>query len=162
MLRIIAATFALACCLAGAGAAGELCLVPSEANGFNVSVDCIGVWLDNDWSGFRSGGGEPCASDPDWITFACTAHGREFCWTASRSAIDACENVSPWGIGTRPLYFWYYCTDVVQGFASAGVDLAGSISVFGFTPMNGFVNAGDEIHLLLSVDGCPCGPVSPA
>ena len=33
------------------------------------------------------------------------------------------------------------------------------MTVFGFTPMNGFLNAGGPTNLLLAVGGCPSGPL---
>jgi len=57
MARVIACAFALICGLASSGRTGELCIAPSETNGYNVSVSCIDLLLyENDWSGFRSGG----------------------------------------------------------------------------------------------------------
>jgi hypothetical protein len=146
---------ALVCGLLGPTDASELCLVPSAANGLHISVNCVAlVFHANEWVGFRSGGGQPCQC---WDEILCV--GTPFGWTISYSASEPDANTSSWGIGATELYLWYVCTDTAEGLSSAEFDLAGSMTVLSFTPMNGFLNAGDATHLLLSVGGCPPGPV---
>jgi hypothetical protein len=142
--------------LVSPGMAGELCLLPSAAMGLNMSVSCVSLgssW--NDWIGYRSGGGEPCQE----ISFLWLCVGGGFGWTLSSSATDPLHNVDPLPLGTAQLYLWYYCTMDADGLLAAEFDLGGTIAVHSFTPVNGFSNAGDATHLLLSVGGCPTGPV---
>ena len=82
-------------------------------------------------------------------------------WTISSSLSDAFANTG--GIvpgGLAHLYLWYQCSD--QGGMSAadfGIAAVGGIAYAGFTPLNGFLNAGNQTNLLLAVGGCPTGPV---
>jgi hypothetical protein len=141
--------------LAAPGAAGELCLLPSAANGVNVSFSCGDLYAyQNGWIGFRSGGGEPCWSGGYGDCFNET-HG----WTISGRPTDPLYNQTDLPLGTGQLYLWYFCALDPHGFAAAEFDVGGTIAVHSFTPMNGFANAGDATHLLLSVGGCPMGPV---
>ena len=141
--------------LASPGVGGELCLRASASHGLNVSVCCVEMQLyPNDWIGFRSGGGEVCH---DFWLYLC--YHPFFGWSISRSATDPFENTASSGIGSGQLYLWYYCTSHPFGLATAEFDVGGTIAVHSFTPMNGFLNAGDATHLLLAVGGCPWGPV---
>jgi hypothetical protein len=142
--------------LASPGAAGELCLLPSAAGGLNVSVSCPDLMIyDNDWIGFRSGGGEPCQ---DFGPFG-MCYERHFGWSISSSSTDPFQNEADAPAGTGQLYLWLACTWYVEGLASAEFDVGGTIAVYSFTPEPGFYNIGDATHLLLGVDDCPMGPV---
>jgi hypothetical protein len=154
MIAIATLALAIFCGLAPATTAGELCLLPSAAGGLNVSVNCVELNVfSNDWIGFRSGGGEPCH---DYSGYMC--HG-QFGWTISGSATDPLYNQSAQPLGTGQLFLWYYCTFDRYGLAAAEFDVGGTIAVHSFTPMNGFLNAGDATHLRLAVGGCPMGPI---
>lgn len=81
-------------------------------------------------------------------------------WTLSSSNSDPLLNAGPISGPPFPLFLWLRCA-VPGGMAAAVFDLAtpAGISNFGFTPMNGFLNAGGASNLLLAVGGCPQGPV---
>jgi hypothetical protein len=144
------------CGLVAASMAGELCLLLSASHGLNVSDNCLDLHVfSNNWIGFRSGEGEPCYCFP--YNDLCSEGG--FGWTISSSPTDPFENRAAAPLGTGQLYLWYYCTNELRGLASAEFDLGGTMTVLNFTPMNGFINAGDATHLLLSAAGCPYGPV---
>jgi hypothetical protein len=154
MIAIATVLLTVLCGLAAPGTAGELCLLPSAAGGLNVSVNCVELMIyQNDWIGFRSGGGEPCH---EYSGYMC--HG-QFGWTISGSATDPRYNQSAQPLGTGQLFLWYYCTFDHYGLAAAEFDVGGTIAVYSFTPEPGFLNIGDETHLLLHADGCPTGQV---
>ncbi len=156
MIAIVTCLLAIVCGLASPGIAGELCLLPSASNGFNVSVSCPDLMIyENDWIGFRSGGGEPCH---DFGPIG-MCYDREFGWTISSSPTDPFQNQADAPAGIGQLYLWLACTRYVEGVASAEFDVGGTIAVYSFTPASGFINIGDATHLLLGIDGCPTGPV---
>jgi hypothetical protein len=109
----------------------------------------------NDWVGFRSGGGEPCRSGES----LCLPDSGQFGWTISASPTNPLQNQIPEPVGTGQLYLWFYCTNDRHGLEATEFDVGGTIAVHSFTPMNGFINAGDETHLLLLASGCPYGPI---
>ncbi len=175
MLRSLACALALICGLTGPGAAGELCLVPSQANGWMICIECNSLDLYGlDYVGFRTGGGDPCTEGnrpPGWEP---CMWSNPFGWTISASSTDPHKNTAvgydgvsaPDGEsfpnGITELYLWYYCGEgiaMTYGLAAAEFDLGGTIPVLGFTPLNGFLNAGGATQLQLSVGGCPLGPV---
>ena len=156
MIAIATLVMAILFGLAFPGAAGELCLLPSAANGLNVSFACFDpIAYQNEWVGFRSDGGVPC----HYIYGGGCLGPNGFEWSISGSPTDPLENQATAPVGQGQLYLWFYCTSHVWGLATAEFDLGGTIAVHSFTPQNGFVNAGDATHLLLSVGGCPWGPV---
>lgn len=90
----------------------------------------------------------------------------EYGWTISSSSSDPFVNQGPIPAAPLPLYLWLFCSqgappDAGPGMASAEFDLRLPAGVFnfGFTAMNGFLNAGGAGNLLLAVGGCPQGPV---
>jgi hypothetical protein len=90
-----------------------------------------------------------------------------FGWTVSNSTSDPHSNTGPIGAGPSMfagnLYLWLYCQNTVAAGMAAMeadvVELAGGGLPTGFSPMNGFLNAGTATALLLAVGGCPSGPV---
>jgi hypothetical protein len=42
---------------------------------------------------------------------------------------------------------------------AAEFELDGTMTVLAFEPLNGFLNAGTDTHLMLAVGGCPFGPL---
>ena len=79
-------------------------------------------------------------------------------WTLSNSAADPFVNTGTPTMGVVSIYLWYQCS-LEDGMSAAEFDLAGTISVFAFTAMNGFLNAGGATNLQLAVGGCPLGPI---
>lgn len=86
-------------------------------------------------------------------------------WTISNSTTDERSNSGPIAPGPTQfagnLYLWLACA-FPGGMATAEfdvVELTGVGPPVGFTPMNGFLNAGTPSALLLAVGGCPTGPV---
>lgn len=89
-----------------------------------------------------------------------------YTWTISESSTDPFANSGAFVPGVQLIYLWLACCnlpDPIQDGTSG--------AVFGFvnkdpnniiiasTAVNGFVNFGDGIDLILGVEGCPCGPV---
>jgi hypothetical protein len=96
---------------------------------------------------------------------AAMAQPTSFGWTVSNSTVTALSNVGPIAPGPSMfagnLYLWLYC-GTPAGMAAAEfdvVELRGGGAPTGFTPMNGFLNAGTATAMLLAVGGCPTGPV---
>ena len=158
MIAIATLVLAILTGLVSPGVAGELCLLPSAANGVNVSVNCVELRiLPNEWIGYRSGGGNPCQYNPG--AFCLFSQPDRFGWTISGSQTSPYENTAAAPGGTGQLYLWYVCGSHPQGLASSEFDVGGTIAVHSFTPLNGFLNAGDATHLLLAIGGCPMGPI---
>jgi len=90
-----------------------------------------------------------------------------FGWTVSNSTTDPFSNSGPIAPGPSMfagnLYLWLVCDWTgLNGMAAAEMDvveLRGGGAPTGFTPMNGFLNAGTATALLVAVGGCPIGPV---
>ena len=84
-------------------------------------------------------------------------------WRLSDSAVSQFSNIGAAPTqGLLTLYLWLDCSlGSAQGMSAAEFDLvapAGS-SILGFTPMNGFLNAGGPTNLLLATP-CTVGPVT--
>jgi hypothetical protein len=62
--------------------------------------------------------------------------------------------------GIKTLYLWFVCDQYYgDGLTAAEFNISGPPgSIFAFTPMNGFLNAGGAINLLLAT-ACNHGPV---
>lgn len=95
------------------------------------------------------------------------AQAQSFHWTISNSTTDPFSNSGPIAPGPSMfagnLYLWLSC-QIVHGFGMAWAEmdvaeLRGGGAPTGFTPMNGFLNAGTPTALLLTVGSCPQGPV---
>lgn len=58
------------------------------------------------------------------------------------------------------VYLWYVCGQP-GGLAAAAFDVSVPDGVlnFGFTALNGFLNAGGASQLILAIGGCPVGPL---
>ncbi len=82
-----------------------------------------------------------------------------FGWTISSSETDPFANEDPPPApGVITLYIWLACASD-EGMTEAAFDLGGSYSVLALTPATGFLNATGASDPLLSVAGCPTGPV---
>lgn len=80
--------------------------------------------------------------------------GYEFSVSADSTA-PYVNTSSPTGT-PRNLYLWLACTD--EGLAALDAQVTGTLPTYGFTPLNGVMNAGSAGHLLLGVPDCPNGP----
>ncbi|MFN8176383.1 MAG: hypothetical protein U0167_00490 [bacterium] len=79
--------------------------------------------------------------------------------SASQTQFDSHTGGIPSG-GLAHLYLWYAC-NVPDGMSAADLGLQATGVVFaGFSPLNGFLNAGSGTNLLLAVGGCPNGPIA--
>jgi hypothetical protein len=100
------------------------------------------------------------------LVAAPAAMAQSFGWTVSNSTTDPYSNTGSIAPGPSMfagnLYLWLTCDWAGGGMAAAEMDVAelrGGGLPTGFTPMNGFLNAGNPTALLLAVGGCPTGPV---
>jgi hypothetical protein len=76
-------------------------------------------------------------------------------FSISASSSDPDQNSSSSTGTTRILYLWLICTD--EGISAFEGDFSGTLTVLGFTPTNGAVNAGGATNLLLGIPDCPTG-----
>ncbi|MFN8176388.1 MAG: hypothetical protein U0167_00515 [bacterium] len=94
------------------------------------------------------------------LVIAMPAFAADYGWTisSSQSASDAnTGGLASGGLGH--LYLWYACS-LGGGMSAADLGLQATGVVFaGFSPLNGFLNAGSGTNLLLAVGGCPAGPL---
>jgi hypothetical protein len=95
------------------------------------------------------------------LVLAAPAFANQYGWTISSSNSNAFANtggVPPGALGH--LFLWLQCTDL-GGMSAAdfGISAVGGVTIAGFSPLNGFLNAGSGNNLLLAVGGCPSGPV---
>ncbi len=87
------------------------------------------------------------------------ASAAQYGWSISASDIDPHVHTGGNATGFGHLYLWYEC-NLDAGLSSVDLSLAAvGVAVVGFTPLNGFVNAGSATHLLLAVASCPNAPV---
>jgi hypothetical protein len=100
------------------------------------------------------------------LAVAPAAMAQNFTWTVSNSTTSAVSNSGAIAPGPSMfagnLYLWLYCDNTGAGMAAAEMDvveLRGGGAPTGFTPLNGFLNAGGPTDLLLAVGGCPSGPI---
>jgi hypothetical protein len=84
----------------------------------------------------------------------------DYGWSLSGSMTDPGVNTGPAAGGLVPVYLWLTCTGSFGGWAAmeADLEIPAGWSNFGFTPMNGVLNAGNPTNLLLAVGGCPVEP----
>jgi hypothetical protein len=137
-----------------AGAA-ELCIVPSAANGANVTVTCgVPLGLGNGTVGYRTDG-PPCDTR---FGSGCWSDGDAARWTISASSSDPFVNTGPL-VDPDTLYLWLDCTRDLEPVAFAEFALAGDLNVIALEPMNGFSNTGTLTELFLVATGCPTGPL---
>ena len=80
-------------------------------------------------------------------------------WSLSGSTGSPCVSNGP-ASQISTLALWYnYNSDDGMSAMEANLVLSPGITNFGFTPLSGFLNAGNPTNLLLAVGGCPSGPV---
>lgn len=96
------------------------------------------------------------------LVFAAPSFAQQkYGWTISSSATDPNVNSGLTSPAPVSLFLWLACAAGPDGMSAAEFNLstpAGLLN-FGFTTMNGFLNAGGSSNLLLAVGGCPTGPV---
>jgi len=92
------------------------------------------------------------------------AGAQTYLWTVSNSTTDPFSNSGPIAPGPSMfagnLYLWLACALGAPGMAAAEMDvveLRGGGAPTGFSPLNGYLNAGSATALLLAVGGCPSG-----
>jgi hypothetical protein len=85
----------------------------------------------------------------------------DFGWTISDSSTDPFSNTGSPVPGLVTLVLWYYCTNTVEGLASAEFDVCSDIGTIplAFTPRSPWLNAGGPWDLLIAVGGCPTEPL---
>ena len=72
--------------------------------------------------------------------------------------MDLCDSRADPTFGVRSLALWHaYAKDVPM--AAADLTIEGSLAPLAFTAINGYLNAGDAVNLLLAVGGCPTPPI---
>ena len=83
-----------------------------------------------------------------------------YLWTLSFSAADPFVSKAAPDTGVVDVYLWFMST-VMSGMTASQLSFTSTpgFDLVGFTPVNGFLNAGDSRDLLLAVGGCPYGPV---
>ena len=90
---------------------------------------------------------------------ACTpavAQTNLYGWTISDSNSNPFSNTGPVPGAPLTLYLWLDCvTNDGMSAMEADFSVPAGVSVFGFNPTNGFLNAGNSTYLLLAVGGCP-------
>lgn len=125
------------------------CLEANGGTGLLQATDCSDAEWPVDVVCFRDPGVPP------------PPPGHGYRWWISSSSIDAEVNSSPAPSGGLiPLYLWVAGGPDELGLSAAAFAfLTPGTPQFGFTPMNGFLNAGGSTDLLLAVGGCPLGPV---
>ena len=91
---------------------------------------------------------------------AAPAFAADYGWTISSSSTDPFVNQGNVSAAPTTLYLWYQC-NANDGMSAAEFDVAAPAGYlnFGFTPMNGFLNAAGPSDPLLAVGSCPIGPV---
>lgn len=79
--------------------------------------------------------------------------GYEFSLSASSN--DPQQNAAPPAAGYHSIYLWATCID--DGLAAFEAELETSVAPLGFVPLNGVLNAGTSVSLLLAIPDCPFG-----
>lgn len=135
--------------------AGDLCLVPSSANGRIITVDCAtGSGFSPLYTGYADTIGLACVVNgctPGITDCGCGMTG-EFQWNISRSATDPYDTTGP--LGGNVLYLWLsVCTVQGDGFWASEFALGGSLQVQAFLPRPGWTNYGTAGDLLMLNDG---------
>lgn len=156
---VLVSTAGLSCVALAMG--GEVCIVPSQANGTNATVDCDticltdcdsgpGRWVyDNAVTGYSTTGA-PCATD------LCPGD-QIYGWSISASSTDPSVNSGALPVPLASLYLWFSC-HTNDGMSAAEFDLVttGKDIVHLSTDfLNGVLNAGTFDRPLLAVGGCP-------
>ena len=156
--RALPLIVAVAAVAAGESSADELCFVPSQAYGFNITVDCNTNAGDHDWIGYRITSGEPCQDVEGGAPcqYELNQGGRPYGWTISNSSTDPDENSGPLAPET-PLYLWYLC-DNEYGMSAAEFRLEG-LEILSFEPLQGFVNIYELPDFGLIAPDCVYAPL---
>jgi len=84
------------------------------------------------------------------------ALGAGYDFTLSASDTDPYANTSVATDSLRSVYLWGTCLE--RGLSAFEGELIANLPVLGFVPLNGILNAGSSVHLLLAVPECPSGP----
>jgi hypothetical protein len=94
---------------------------------------------------------------------ASSAFAEDYQWTLSLSNTDPFVNTGAPVAGLVPVYLWL--AGNVPGLPDPGCAAAAEFDMditnwsnFGFSPVAGVLNAGNENALLLAIGGCPQGP----
>ncbi|MAF26797.1 MAG: hypothetical protein QGH59_09215 [Gemmatimonadota bacterium] len=92
------------------------------------------------------------------LVLATSATAEVYGWTISGSATDPFVNTGTpaFAVGFFTLHF--VCDS--DGMSAAEFDIGGTMTVYAFTPLNGYLNAGGATNLMLAVGGCPVGPLA--
>jgi len=64
-------------------------------------------------------------------------------------------NVSASAVGVDSLFLWVKCAE--EGLAAVDIDLVSDMTILGFEPSAGIINARSSSSLLLALGGCPAG-----
>ncbi|MEZ5066617.1 MAG: hypothetical protein R3B81_17945 [bacterium] len=146
-----------------AAGASQICIVPSTANNFNVTVDCdpLNPQIHENAATGYSTDGFPCTSG-----FCGPVAGgglQDYGWSISSSSTDPFLHSGPLVPGLSNLYLWFECTinSGFDGWAAAEFRLESDNSnllILSFVPMNGVLNAGTGTEVLMAVGGCPQAP----
>jgi len=88
-----------------------------------------------------------------------SANAATYCWTVSRSSSDPLVNTGLPNGSTDNLYLWLASSDEGMAAAEMSLDSTPPGQVLAFNVLNGFLNAGNAVNLLLAVGGCPSGPL---
>ncbi|MFN8176389.1 MAG: hypothetical protein U0167_00520 [bacterium] len=95
------------------------------------------------------------------LLVAMPSFANQYGWTISSSQSTPAANVgglTPGVLGH--LYLWYACS-IGGGMSAADFGLQANGVIFaGFSPLNGFLNAGSGQNILIAVGGCPPGPIA--
>ncbi len=75
--------------------------------------------------------------------------------TISHSSTDPDVNVSASAVGVDSLFLWVKCAE--EGLAAVDLDLVSDMTILGFEPSAGIINARSSSSLLLALGGCPAG-----
>ncbi|MCA9751267.1 MAG: hypothetical protein KC591_03685 [Gemmatimonadetes bacterium] len=144
-----------------AAGASQICIVPSTANNFNVTVDCdpLNPQIHENATIGYSTDGSPCES---YMCGDALSRGgsRTYGWSISASSTSPYANSGPLLPGLSSLYLWLDCT-TVDGWAAAEFRLESDNSnllILSFVPLNGVLNAGTGTDILMAVGGCPESP----
>jgi hypothetical protein len=76
-------------------------------------------------------------------------------FSISASGTDPLQNSSAATNGVRDVYLWATCIE--PGLSAFEAGLQTTLTVYGFTPLNGTMNVGTSTDIMLAVGGCPFG-----
>ena len=77
-------------------------------------------------------------------------------WSLSGSSTDPNQNVAAPVFGLSNVYLWLVCEKTQDGVSAMECAVtATNLTVTGFTPLAGVLNAGTPTELLLAIGGCP-------